>query len=252
MILRHITEHVKAQNWLAIAIDFVIVVVGVFIGIQVSNWNAARALSALEREKLAELRIELEEAVSDTRQWQAFLGGVSAAGERSLAFLERGEACTDDCWRVLVGFFHASQLTDVTVSRETYDAMRRMGLPRSRAVVSALDRYYALNAAIAANLNERPAYRNLARSLIPVGTQRVLWLGCHDSEATIETFDKDCPSGVSDEAARKAVDAILAEPDLARTLTQWTAVGVPRDRFLADQNGLAAEAIAAIDAELRR
>ena len=35
MILRRVTEHVKAQNWFAVAIDFVIVVVGVFIGIQV-------------------------------------------------------------------------------------------------------------------------------------------------------------------------------------------------------------------------
>lgn len=42
MLLRRIIEHVKAQNWTAIAIDFVIVVVGVFIGIQVSNWNDAR------------------------------------------------------------------------------------------------------------------------------------------------------------------------------------------------------------------
>ena len=42
MILRRITEHVKAQNWTAIALDFLIVVVGVFIGIQVSNWNDAR------------------------------------------------------------------------------------------------------------------------------------------------------------------------------------------------------------------
>ena len=42
MILRRITEHVKAQNWTAVALDFVIVVVGVFIGIQVANWNDAR------------------------------------------------------------------------------------------------------------------------------------------------------------------------------------------------------------------
>ena len=39
MLLRRIIEHTKAQNWTAIAIDFVIVVVGVFIGVQVSNWN---------------------------------------------------------------------------------------------------------------------------------------------------------------------------------------------------------------------
>jgi large-conductance mechanosensitive channel len=30
------------QNWLAVFIDFVIVVIGVFIGIQVANWNDER------------------------------------------------------------------------------------------------------------------------------------------------------------------------------------------------------------------
>ena len=43
MILRRVTEHVKAQNWFAVGIDFLIVVTGVFIGIQVANWNAERA-----------------------------------------------------------------------------------------------------------------------------------------------------------------------------------------------------------------
>lgn len=42
MILRRISAHVKDQNWFAVGVDFVIVVIGVFIGIQVSNWNAAR------------------------------------------------------------------------------------------------------------------------------------------------------------------------------------------------------------------
>jgi len=43
MLLRRVIEHVKHQNWTAVALDFVIVVMGVFIGIQVSNWNEARA-----------------------------------------------------------------------------------------------------------------------------------------------------------------------------------------------------------------
>ena len=55
MILHRVIEHVKAQNWTAVALDFVIVVVGVFIGIQVSNWNGARSekkLYELARERL--------------------------------------------------------------------------------------------------------------------------------------------------------------------------------------------------------
>lgn len=42
MILRRLTGHVKDQNWFAVALDFVIVVLGVFIGLQVSNWSDAR------------------------------------------------------------------------------------------------------------------------------------------------------------------------------------------------------------------
>lgn len=42
MILRRITKHVKDQNWFAVGLDFFIVVIGVFIGLQVSNWNDAR------------------------------------------------------------------------------------------------------------------------------------------------------------------------------------------------------------------
>ena len=42
MILRRVIAHVRKQEWTAIAIDFVIVVAGVFVGIQVSNLNAAR------------------------------------------------------------------------------------------------------------------------------------------------------------------------------------------------------------------
>lgn len=48
MILRSVMKHVKEQNWIAVAIDFVIVVVGVFIGIQVANWNDARPERDLE------------------------------------------------------------------------------------------------------------------------------------------------------------------------------------------------------------
>jgi len=55
MILRRVIDHVKSQNWTAIFLDFVIVVMGVFIGIQVSNWNAARAEKVAVRQHLSEI-----------------------------------------------------------------------------------------------------------------------------------------------------------------------------------------------------
>ena len=42
MILRRFAEALKQQNWTAIAIEFVLLGLGVLLGIQVSNWNAER------------------------------------------------------------------------------------------------------------------------------------------------------------------------------------------------------------------
>ncbi len=67
MILRRITQHVKAQNWTAVALDFVIVVIGVFIGIQVANWNENRGDRELEREYLNRLHEEIEFSIATNK-----------------------------------------------------------------------------------------------------------------------------------------------------------------------------------------
>lgn len=41
MILRRVISHFRKQEWTAIGLDFVIVVIGVFMGIQLGNWNQA-------------------------------------------------------------------------------------------------------------------------------------------------------------------------------------------------------------------
>lgn len=68
MILRRIIEHFRKQEWTAIAIDFVIVVVGVFIGIQVSNWNETRKDRSVEHALLQRLHTETRELLAITRE----------------------------------------------------------------------------------------------------------------------------------------------------------------------------------------
>ncbi len=60
MLLRRITQHVQNQNWFAVFIDFLIVVVGVFIGIQVANWNQANIDRKDEAVILQDLHADVE------------------------------------------------------------------------------------------------------------------------------------------------------------------------------------------------
>ena len=58
MLLRRITEHVKAQNWTAVALDFLIVVAGVFMGLQVQQWSEHRRSLQQEATYLERLKAD--------------------------------------------------------------------------------------------------------------------------------------------------------------------------------------------------
>ena len=64
MLLRRMTKHVRTQNWFAVGLDFLIVVVGVFIGIQVANWNEERTQQARDEVLLARLMDDFEQIVA--------------------------------------------------------------------------------------------------------------------------------------------------------------------------------------------
>ena len=81
MLLRRITQHVKDQNWFAVAIDFAIVVFGVFIGLQVANWNEARGDRAAEARYLLSLDQDMKETIDDIDTVLGALGKHETARE---------------------------------------------------------------------------------------------------------------------------------------------------------------------------
>lgn len=82
MILRRIIAHFRKQEWTAIGIDFVIVVLGVFLGIQVSNWNTAAADRRAESAYLSQLQGDLQRIQGEVRdqiEFEQFQGRLAAS-----------------------------------------------------------------------------------------------------------------------------------------------------------------------------
>jgi hypothetical protein len=91
MLLRSLGAHLRSQNWTAVVLDFVIVVFGVFIGIQVANWNEEQAARAtVER-----LLVRLESDFAGSRDYLISLNTATYEGMRALdallTALENGE-----------------------------------------------------------------------------------------------------------------------------------------------------------------
>ena len=73
MRLRSITKHVRDQNWFAVALDFFIVVAGILIAFQITNWNEGRKNDNLERGYLIRLHEDFTHSAGEMTGAVGFL-----------------------------------------------------------------------------------------------------------------------------------------------------------------------------------
>jgi len=125
VILRRIAEHMKHQHWTAVFIDLVIVILGVFIGTQVSNWNTERETNqraAVFAERLkADLRVEAwgyEYLIEYNKD-------VLANAERALAALTGDRPLSDE--QFVIAAYRATQYEFQDRRRATYDELVSTG-----------------------------------------------------------------------------------------------------------------------------
>ncbi len=68
MRLRSLTKHIRDQNWFAVALDFFIVVVGILIAFQITNWSERSKSSAREKVVLEQLHTEFSSTLEGMKQ----------------------------------------------------------------------------------------------------------------------------------------------------------------------------------------
>ncbi|MEO6384218.1 MAG: hypothetical protein ABIO30_07155 [Thermomonas sp.] len=92
MILRHLSQSLKQQNWTAIWIEFVLLVVGVFLGIQVANWNEVRGDQAAYEAALGRLGEEIDTNLASLDAFDVDIERSLATGSKALTVLQ---SCID-------------------------------------------------------------------------------------------------------------------------------------------------------------
>ena len=171
MILRRLTQSLKEQNWTAIWIEFILLVTGVFLGIQVSNWNAARADDARAQAYLDRIYGNLETDLQSIERREVLWPQVITYGKAAIRYAETGERVDGSAWKTVLAFYQASQLWQWAHSDSTYQEMRsggELGLIRDDKLRDALAQYYLqTGAGVDYLFGLQPEYRSTVRGLTP-------------------------------------------------------------------------------------
>jgi hypothetical protein len=143
MILRRFAEALQAQNWTSIWIEFVLLVAGVFLGIQVANWNEQRQLEAHRSAALARLHAESEAAIAYIERRIVTMGGDAELRTEALRRLSDNDWQGADPVRMTKALDTLQFAPAVAPPRAVYDELISTGLyselgdPRLREAVSA-------------------------------------------------------------------------------------------------------------------
>lgn len=227
MILRRLMQSLKEQNWTAIVIEFVLLVLGVFLGMQANNWNEDREQDRRSTEFSNRLKADLRVEIWRFAALNHYYEDVLANANKTLGALEGRTALSDEA--LLIAAYRATQFTEYRNYRATFDELTstgNFGLIRDPLLLKLARDIYGNP--LYANVKDEgmnSEYRIAFRKLVPIAAQDAVGANCGDRPTPVLDFtsirrslDYDCATGLPQPDIDAASKALRANPELASLL----------------------------------
>jgi hypothetical protein len=239
-----IAQRLRHHDWLAALLDLLIVVIGILIALQVSNWNQARIDAKRGSAYLGRIVADLDTDLRVNGNRGRFLAQVHRYGEQALAHADTGALVDGSAWKTILAYFQAGQFYAYSRESNAFAEMRDagdLGLIRNPRLRSQLAFYYESSANRTADvmiMNLIPQYRQDIRSVTPMRVQDYIWSHCFRLLPGSARDQRmiDCPSPIDDTEARRILAGYAQYPELVRNLRFWmstqriAALTAPEDR----------------------
>jgi len=230
MLMRRIREHVGSHNWFAVGIDLIIVVLGVFLGTQVSNWNAERLAHEAGDTYRARIIRDLENNQADLESREAYFAQVREFGLKVLGDLDGSARVSDE--QFLIAAYQATQIYPRPLTRGAYDEVQAAGALETLGDVGTRDNvanYYVAVETSEATFRNVPPYREIVRRAIPYQVQARIREVCAETMTTATTglarltLPGDCTLGLEPRELARAAARVRATPGLELDVTRLLA-----------------------------
>ena len=228
MRLRTLVRRARDRDWTGFFIEIFVVVIGVFLGLQASNWNQDRQESARGREYLQRIHGDLRSEISLLRDTRKFSHAVADYGERAIGYAENGTLYKNSAWQTALAYYQASQLSPFRQPSTTFQEIRSAGdmqMIRNAALRTKIAAHYDENAGSHALevLGLVPKYREHVRGMTPWPIQRYIWSHCYRMNEQLAQELIDCPSPVADGEATALIEQYRKDASLTAELRFWLA-----------------------------
>lgn len=225
MILRRLTENLRVQNWTAITIEFLIVVIGVFIGTQVANWNLQR-LEKLETERMLEQLVpELQSQLEFFNSVQTYYATSRRYADQALAAWNGDSRFSDN--QFVIAAYQASQVTGIGTNAENWaitfggDQLRNIEDPKVRRNMELM---LTSDYSTVTFNSVATSYRENVRRVIPIKVQDDIRRECGDRNVpgkhgfVLIVLPETCSLRIEPVQAASIAAALRARPDLVAEL----------------------------------
>ena len=224
-MLRRIVANLRRQDWTAVIVELVIVVLGVFIGLQVQEWAAAHAEQRRADVLLQQLRGDLDSERDNLKGYLDYQQVTAAYARTAIQGLEAPGSVDPQTW--VTSIYQASQVVTVQGYRATFDEMKSTGaidLVRDARLRALLIGYYSYDWAQSPQMKARMPYRELARSMLPYAIQKAVKDSCGDvneiiGNVVVIRLPDTCHIDLPAEEIARAAETLRAAPGLLAALT---------------------------------
>lgn len=222
MFVRRLKTSLAEQHWVTIAIELVIVIIGVFIGNSVNDWSQERAADRETRDLLVELRPEMTRQRQSLASIRDYLQITTHYADTAFAGWRRDPAVNDG--QFVIAAYQASQSYGLSANGQTWaeifggDQLRRI---RDSAIRTPLQRLMTYDYTLLSYDRLNSKYRNDVRLLISNDIQQRIRSACGDRlilDGKGLSLPPSCSIAVPDAASAAA--SLRAHPELVGELAQ--------------------------------
>lgn len=240
MILKRVAKGMRNQDWFVVFIEILIVVVGIFIGLQVDEWNEASKQEATTKTYYLRIIEDLHSNDISRLSNVEYLQRTKQHATSALNSLANNPETLGS--QFIIDLYQATQVWPYNIQRATYDELLSGNIAKTIPDVKLrlkLSNYYLQIDTAKTFLMELTAYRENIRGYIPHDLQSYVRENCGDaydnsSDYDVVTLKNVCVLKMAPETSSNAVRDILTYSDLKKDLTYQISDNISKIDLLED------------------